>query len=82
MPAVGTAGGILVGVRDNLFEVVSWDIHKYSITCFLKNRSNASVWRFIYVYGSTYDEFKLDFINELHNVFSGVGWAYPYWGRF
>jgi hypothetical protein len=26
------------------------------------------VWRFVSVYGSSFDEFKLEFINELHNV--------------
>jgi hypothetical protein len=27
-------------------------------------------WRFILFYGSTYEEHKLEFINELHNVYA------------
>jgi hypothetical protein len=34
----------------------------------ISNGKNGSVWRFVSVYGSSYDEFKLEFINELHNV--------------
>jgi hypothetical protein len=47
---------------------VSWDLHSFSISCFVKNKSDGAVWRFISVYGCAYDEFKLDFINELHNI--------------
>jgi hypothetical protein len=28
------------------------------------------VWRFISVYGSAYDEHKLEFFNELHNTYA------------
>ena len=33
------------------------------------------MWRFIAVYGSSYEEHKLEFINELHNVFAS--WSGP-----
>jgi mannosylglycoprotein endo-beta-mannosidase len=68
LPAVGTAGGILMGVKDCKFEVVSWDIFKFCISCIVKSKQDHSIWRFVSVYGSAYDEFKLEFINELHNI--------------
>jgi hypothetical protein len=71
LPAVGTAGGILVGVRDSSFEVVSWEVFKYCVVVIIKDKKSSSIWRFVSLYGSSYDEFKLDFINELHNVMAG-----------
>jgi hypothetical protein len=68
LPAIGTAGGILVGVKEDSFEVISWEIFKYCVSVILSDIKNGSVWRFVSVYGSSYDEFKLEFINELHNV--------------
>jgi exonuclease III len=68
LPADGTAGGILVGVKEDSFEVISWEIFKYCVSVIIRDRKNGGVWRFVSVYGSSYDEFKLEFINELHNV--------------
>jgi hypothetical protein len=69
LPADGTKGGILVGIKQDTLDIVSWDVHTFSISCFIKSKVDGVVWRFISVYGSAYDEFKLDFINELHNIF-------------
>jgi hypothetical protein len=68
LPTVGTTGGILVGVKEDSFEVISWEIFKYCVLVIIRDRKNHSVWRFVSIYGSSYDEFKLEFINELHNV--------------
>jgi hypothetical protein len=35
LPAIGTAGGILVGVREEKFKVSEVGILKYSVSCFL-----------------------------------------------
>jgi hypothetical protein len=51
-----------------MFEVCRWIIHTFSVSVLIKNKINGDVWRFISVYGSAYDEHKLEFINELHNV--------------
>jgi hypothetical protein len=72
LPAVGTAGGILVGVRDRSFEIISWEIFKYCVAVIIKDKKSHSIWRFVSIYGSSYEEFKLEFINECHNVM--VGW--------
>jgi hypothetical protein len=55
----GTAWGILVGVGDDMFEVISWEIHSYCVSCIIKNKKDKNVWRFVLVYGSAYDELKL-----------------------
>jgi hypothetical protein len=68
LPAKGTAGGILVGISSDMFEVCRWVIHTFSVSVLIKNKVDGVVWRFISVYGSAYDEHKLEFINELHNV--------------
>jgi hypothetical protein len=31
LPAVGTPGGIIVGVKEDSFEVISWEIFKYCV---------------------------------------------------
>ena len=75
LPATGTAGGILVGVSLDLCEVLSWNINQYSVIVLIKNKSDSNIWRYISVYGTAYDEYKLDFINELHNVMAS--WVGP-----
>jgi hypothetical protein len=38
LPAVGTAGGILVGVKEDSFEIISWEIFKYCVLVIIKDR--------------------------------------------
>ena len=66
LPAIGTAGGILVGVDKIFFKVLSWDIKSFSVSCLLKNKLDIKVWRHISLYGSPYEEGKENFISELH----------------
>jgi exonuclease III len=69
LPAKGTAGGILVGVDSDLFEIIAWDIKVFSVSCILKNKVDSRVWRHISVYGSPYEEGKEEFLSELHTLF-------------
>lgn len=48
---------------------------EYYVSCLLQDKENSTLWRFIIVYGSSYDEHKLEFINELHNIYSS--WQGP-----
>jgi hypothetical protein len=41
----------------------------------VKNITYDFVWRLVVVYGTPYEEFKVDFINELHEVMGG--WQGP-----
>jgi hypothetical protein len=59
----------LVGTSNDLFDIIKWDIYTYSISALIKSKKDDVVWRIIVVYGSAYEEHKLDFINELHNVY-------------
>jgi hypothetical protein len=65
-----TAGGIIVGISVDLFDVIRWDIHIYYVSVLIKNKKDGIMWIIISVYGSAYEDHKLDFINELHNVYA------------
>jgi exonuclease III len=69
MPTVGTAGGILVGLNSDIFEVISWDIKSFSISTTARLKSSGVVIRLTTVYGSPYEEGKDVFISELHELF-------------
>lgn len=68
LPAAGTAGGILVGLCSRKFEILAWQNSVYSVSAMIKNSDDKSVWRFISVYGSAYEEGKQEFIDELHSL--------------
>lgn len=40
LPAVDTAGGILIGLKDDTFEILSCDIHIFCVSCILRCRNN------------------------------------------
>ena len=69
LPAEGTAGGILLGVRENVMELVSVQNFKFCATAVIRNVSDKFVWRLGVVYGSPYEEGKQEFIDELHTLF-------------
>jgi hypothetical protein len=68
MPAKGSAWGILVGFKSSTFEVISWQCFDYCVTVVVKNQADKFVWMLVVVYGSPYEETKIDFVNELHMV--------------
>ena len=69
LPSKGSAGGILMGVDADLFEIISWSHLDYSVSCVLKMKSKDVTFRIITVYGSPYEEGKEAFISELHSLF-------------
>jgi hypothetical protein len=73
--ARGTSGGILIGLRYTYFSIVSWKEFKHCVVVIVKNITDDFVWRLVVVYGTPYEEFKVDFINELHEVMGG--WQGP-----
>jgi hypothetical protein len=52
-----TAGGILVGVNSDVFEVISWEMKILSITI-VKIKSSGVTIRLTTMYGSPYEEGK------------------------
>jgi exonuclease III len=69
LPSKGSAGGILMGVDQDVIEVISWSHLDFSVSCFMKLKSNGQTFRVITVYGSPYDEGKEAFISERHTLF-------------
>jgi hypothetical protein len=68
VPAVGTKDGILVGLKSQTLDFLSWQHYDYNVLCLVKNIKDNVVRRFISVYESPYDEHKMDFISELEMV--------------
>ena len=73
LPAINTTGGVLLGCKLDTFDIIQCDLHNYCISCLIRNKQDSSVWRLISVYGSAYDQYKMDFINELHSILAGGG---------
>ena len=70
LPASGTAGGVLVGLRTSKFNIISWDIKQFCVSALASNIGGGFTWKLITVYGSAYDEHKQEFLNELLAVMS------------
>ena len=65
----------MVGFDDRKFEIESWQDRKYSVSAMVRNIDDGLIWRLIVVYGSAYEEGKLEFINELHDLLAN--WSGP-----
>jgi hypothetical protein len=68
VPAKGTAGGILMGLKSVCFPLISWQEFQYAGVALIKNSSDGFIWRLVVVYGSPYEETKVEFIDELHLI--------------
>jgi exonuclease III len=66
LPAKGTIGGILVGCNKDKFSAYVCDILDFSISIMIKDFKTNFYWKLVVVYGSPYEDGKLDFLNELH----------------
>jgi mannosylglycoprotein endo-beta-mannosidase len=69
IPAIGTAGGILMGVDIDVFDILSWETKEFLIFVIVKMKAKDLVIRIITVYGSSYEDRKEAFISELHSLF-------------
>ena len=58
LPAFGTAGGILIGVKDSLMEIIGCQNFKSCFTVVIRNLVDKVVWRLGVVYGSPYEDGK------------------------
>jgi hypothetical protein len=75
LEALGAAGGILVGANTNVFSMTVLEILKFSISVMLTNKKNGFSWKLVVVYGPTYDDRKVDFLDELEHIM--VSWQGP-----
>jgi hypothetical protein len=70
LPGRGTSRWILLGVRDESLLVTNVAILKSSVSCMLVDRRTNFSWKLVVVYGSPYEEMKMEFVDELHLVVS------------
>lgn len=75
LPANGSAGGILVGLNRDLFDITVGDILRYSVSITVQSRRTHLTWKLVVIYGSPYEEGKQDFLDELNQVMSS--WQGP-----
>jgi exonuclease III len=68
VPAKGTAGGILVGLIDACFSILSCQDFQFGTAIMIKNNANNFIWRVVVIYGPAYEENKKEFIEELHLI--------------
>lgn len=69
-PATSSVGGIFMGLGTYNFEIISWNVSTLSVSCILTCKAHKQLWRFIYLYVFVYEEHKLKFMIELHNIMS------------
>jgi hypothetical protein len=68
LPAVGSAGGILIDVNTEVFSVTESDILNYSASVFLQEVRTSFKWKLVVIYGSPYEEGKQEFIDEILQI--------------
>jgi exonuclease III len=65
LPTKKTAGGILMGVNDDIFEMINWEVRNFSVSCVVVNKIDKLKSRICTVYGPPYEEKKQEFLDEL-----------------
>jgi hypothetical protein len=68
LPAIKTAGGILLGVKEDVFDVISVSYGPSHISFILRDKSDAFVWNLIASFGTAYADQKLDLFTEFHEL--------------
>ena len=68
-------GGILLGLHADMFECIECITKTYCLTASIKNKDGT-------VYGTSYAEFKLDFIAELHGAMDILTYLVLFEGDF
>lgn len=69
-PSKGKSGGILVGVRLDLYEVSSFRQGEYMIQLNLWDKVARIKWNLLVVYGAAQEEGKIPFLSELSSFCS------------
>jgi hypothetical protein len=60
----------LIGARDDTMGISNVIPHTFSISCILNEKNKNFSWKLLVVYGSAYEENRVQFIDELHQVMS------------
>jgi hypothetical protein len=77
VPTKGTTGGILVGFKSDIFEIISWQGLELCAVAIVKNILDKVVWRLITIYDIPYEESKskLTFLEKLDGILNN--WQGP-----
>jgi hypothetical protein len=75
LPAIGTTGGLLLGVKDEFDISSNMTPSEFSLSCVVQNKKGGFMLKLLVVYGSPYEDKKTEFIDELHLVLAG--WQGP-----
>lgn len=67
-PSRGKSGGILVGIRNEIFQILEHQIGTYFVRVLLLNKADGFKWNLVIVYGATQIVDKQDFLIELAQV--------------
>jgi hypothetical protein len=68
LPTAESAGGILVGIKTDSYDVIGWQTFQFCVVLIIRNCDDQFVWRLIVVYGSPYEETKLTFLDEIDEI--------------
>ncbi|KAJ1276319.1 hypothetical protein BS78_05G205600, partial [Paspalum vaginatum] len=68
LPASGSAGGILVGAKSDVFVLTVGDMLQFSVSTFLLDKKSGLSWKLVAIYGSPHEEGKLGFLEELDKI--------------
>lgn len=60
-------GRILVGVKDDILEVKTWNKGRYFVAANIRDKLNNFTWTLIVVYGPANHEISREFITELND---------------
>jgi hypothetical protein len=69
-PSRGKSGGILVGIRNEWYDVKSFKQGEFMLQMNLWDKLNKVKWNLLVVYGAAQDENKTDFLAELSSLCS------------
>jgi hypothetical protein len=64
-PTVGHSGRILVGIKEETYEVEEVELGEYFISMVLRSRLANVIWELITMYGPAQHNLSIDFISEL-----------------
>lgn len=59
-------------MNNELYEIIGFVNKTYCVVVTVKTKSNGFVWQFVVVYGTAYNELKIEFIVELHDIMSNL----------
>ena len=67
-PSRGFAGGVLLGINKEMFDILEGDFGFYYVRCLVRHKISGESWNIVSVYGPPHDKDKQVFLIELVHV--------------